>query len=483
MRFDNRSRWWLAAIVFGLIRIIALAIEYPALNADPDAYRALAEGWSASGTFGRMSNEATVVATAYRPPFYPWLLSWFVGADGLRLPAVATIHILLGSLTCWLTWDVARRLAESSNTAQHKVDSTLVHQTATNATAIAWFAGLTVALDPILIRQSSLVMTETAATFLSVSIWWVWVLAVQSSNLVLPRFALMVGALLGLSCLLRSSSLVWCPLLIVALVIHRWRVPATEPRSAFPFMSAFVLLLATTLVLIPWAIRNRIAMGSTIWATTHGGYTLLLANNPILFRHYEIEGGSRKWDEDRFHQLWSNRTQRDPRETAYWDEPNNETRAAVKIVDEVEDNRLANQTAWATIFRSPWTFAKACVIRIVWFWAIWPAPGQASLYLSILIGCWYSILFVLFLWGSVPGLAGWWSRRISASTSLAWLPAATLIVGLTLIHAVYWSNMRMRAPLIPIVAVIAAMSAVSHLPRELARFVSWRFRSGKERFQ
>jgi len=36
------------------------------------------------------------------------------------------------------------------------------------------------------------------------------------------------------------------------------------------------------------------------------------------------------------------------------------------------------------------------------------------------------------------------------------LPGVTLLVTLTLIHLVYWSNMRMRAPLMPMVYLLAA---------------------------
>ncbi len=39
-----------------------------------------------------------------------------------------------------------------------------------------------------------------------------------------------------------------------------------------------------------------------------------------------------------------------------------------------------------------------------------------------------------------------------------WIPAIALTLGLTLVHAVYWSNMRMRGPVMPMVYV-AAMAA------------------------
>jgi len=252
-------------------------------------------------------------------------------------------------------------------------------------------------------------------------------------------------------------------MLIGAIVIHRWRAPQLGTRSWFRGTSELVLLAAMILVLVPWAIRNRTVTGSSVWTTTHGGYTLLLANNPILFHHFDVDGGTRTWDEDRFHHLWSKRSRGDPREPAYW-EAADTTGEATYVADEVIDDRLANQTAWATIARSPMLFAKACCIRIVWLWACWPAPGQASLLLRIVIGGWYVSILILFIYGSARGVAAWWSRRCSASTVYGWLPAISLVIGLTAVHTIYWSNMRMRAPLVPIISVVAAMNLLPRRP-------------------
>jgi hypothetical protein len=328
--------------------------------------------------------------------------------------------------------------------------------------AVPWIAGMMVAVDPILLRQASLVMTETAAAFLSVLIWWLWIHCARASDGIHPKSALILGSLMGLSCLLRPSTLVWSPLLIAAIFIHRYRFKNPEPRVAIIDASAISLFAMTLLVLVPWAVRNSIVMGSTIWTTTHGGYTLLLANNPILFQHFEIEGSHRTWDDERFHALWSQRRYGDPREAGFWRGLNLESSPSSTITNEITDDRLAKQTAWATITRSPMIFVKACWIRIVWLWACWPAPGQASLLLEWLIGGWYCGTFWLFVYGSWRGLTRWWSGQCSDSAGYVWLPAVSLIVGLTAVHMIYWSNMRMRAPLIPFIAVIAAIS-LGHL--------------------
>ena len=48
-------------------------------------------------------------------------------------------------------------------------------------------------------------------------------------------------------------------------------------------IAAAGLLLSTALLpLLPWAIRNKMRLGDPVFTTTHGGYTLALANNPNL---------------------------------------------------------------------------------------------------------------------------------------------------------------------------------------------------------
>ena len=452
-------RIWLAAILFGLIRFAVMAIDYPALQADPDAYRVLAEGWSASGTFGRVSGDEPVRPTAYRPPIYPWILSWLVGVNGLWLPGVAVLHVGLGCLTSLLTWDVARRLADTSTSLRLNDSHSSSDTKGSMSAAVPWLAGLMVAVDPILLRQSTLIMTETLAAFSTMFVWWLWIRTAATARRGVPQSYWLIGGLFGLSCLVRSSSFVWCPLLIAAMLIHRYGNANSEPWNGRTWARSLVLCASMLLVLLPWAVRNRVYLGSTIWTTTHGGYTLLLANNPVLYRHFDVEGSDRRWDEEQFHHLWSKRAGGDPRENGYRNGANDQTNAgpgvSISNADEVADDRLASQTALATIARSPWIFLKACLIRVAWFWAFWPSSEQANLILRVMIGGWYSAIFALFILGSWRGIYGWWWKRYPASVSYLWLPAVSLMIGLTAVHTVYWSNMRMRAPMIPMISVIS----------------------------
>ncbi|MDZ4849423.1 MAG: hypothetical protein SGI77_09015 [Pirellulaceae bacterium] len=433
-------RWWLAASAFAAIRFFVIAIGFDGLDADPDAYRAMAECWSASGTMGLLSIDGVAHATAFRPPLYPWLLSWFVIDRQLWLPAVAGLHIFLGSLTCLLSWDLAKRISEPQQ--KHIV--------------IPWLVGLGVAVDPILCRQSCLIMTETTATFLAVLTIWIWVFGVGYTQRFPTWLAFLIGTMLGINCLVRPSSLAWCWMLILGLCIHRWRTNKVErSRNSVSYANILVCASGIVLLLIPWMLRNRAEFGSMIWTTTHGGYTLLLANNPVYFDHLDADGVSRTWDEDGFHERWSHRNVGDPRTRAFWESDFRSMAKEPVELDEIADDRLANQTAIATIKRSPWLFVKACLTRQGWFWAWWPSGDQVSRKVSAAIGIWYGVLFLAFVYGSWRGISAWLSRRVAAATSLKWIPAVALIVALGGVHTVYWSNMRMRAPIVPLVVWIA----------------------------
>ena len=86
---------------------------------------------------------------AYRPPLYPLLLTPCVlcGQQNARL-AIGILHVALGFATVWLVYVLGRRWG------------------LTDPTAAA--AGLLVACNPILLAQSTQVMTETPAALLTV---------------------------------------------------------------------------------------------------------------------------------------------------------------------------------------------------------------------------------------------------------------------------------------------------------------------------
>lgn len=404
-KFSYRSLLlWVFAFAL-VLRLIVVVLMFSGLEADPDSYRRIAKGLHATGVYGTIDPQGNGIPTAYRPPMYPWILSFFQGLSNDRT-AIAVLHALLGACTVWMTTDIARRLNWSRTRSL--------------------LAAALVLLDPILLRQSTLVMTETLATFLGVAIWWttfvlgppkrpgIWMPWLQGACL---------GLALGLACLCRPTSLVWCALW--GLIDFRYN----RVRAVGIFLGCLITLL-------PWWLRNRSEMGHGIWTTTHGGYTLLLANNPILYEHWK-SSSSRQWDDRRFHVWWATRKANE---------------SAKNQTDEIALDSLANRLARETIRQSPWTFLQGCLIRECWLWAWIPSRNQSTLSVRVAIGLWYSIV-------SLAAIVGLARLLLSNSKELGlWVPALTLAISLCLVHAVYWSNMRMRAPMVPMVSLLAAFS-------------------------
>jgi hypothetical protein len=172
-------------------------------------------------------------------------------------------------------------------------------------------------------------------------------------------------------------------------------------------------------------------MGKTIWTTTHGGYTLLLANNPILLEHYEKESLSRDWNETRFHEWWAEKS------------------AGAASAAELQQDSYANGLAWQSIRDRPVGFAWACIARLGWLWGWWPSHAEStSRFAIVMIGVWYGFTTLLFAVAALSGLS-----HFRKSFDPCWLPAIALTLGICGVHMVYWSNMRMRAPLVPVVYV------------------------------
>ncbi|MEZ6135941.1 MAG: hypothetical protein R3C53_13645 [Pirellulaceae bacterium] len=467
----------LATLVFALlVRSAVLFPNMSGLGDDWDSYGRLAVNWSESSVYGFEASNGSVRPTAFRPPLYPWLLSWLVEDGQVWLAGVAALHLTLGLASVWLTLSIGRKLG------------------------LAWapLAAVAVTLDPLLMRASQLLMTETLATLLALAAWRVWLAigltpqasrdsksvdeCVQTSIGMACGLALGLGLLLGMAVLARPTAAPWaagCTATLWWLGSRSWKQRLCNCAMAAVGVSICVL---------PWTLRNQAQLGKSIWATSHGGYTLMLANNPSLYRHFAQNGPSRDWDADYFHAAWAARDRHsasDMLDAAYWlappaaplppalqaaaaDQPKilqpgeppveqidvsaldhtniNVTSSVSPIAQELSDDHLAYAVAKATIARQPETFVLSIAYRIGWFWAWW--PNDVSISSTIAIGGWY------FLW-FVAGIGGLWFHRKRRALLVGFLPALILILTLTVIHSVYWSNMRMRAPLMPIVYLLA----------------------------
>jgi hypothetical protein len=376
---------------------VRLALAVPALGRvplpDSDNYLAIARS-VASGDGYQLQGRRT----AYRPPLYPLTLTPIVAAlgdDHLGL-GIAVLHAILGAGTVALTMAAARRLDLSPSRIL--------------------LAGAVVAFDPVLVAQSRVIMTET----LSASLTAASLAALVGRN---GRGPILAGGMLyGFGALCRPSVLPAAALTAVAILA---RAPGSRRDR---LRSAGLFVIASAMPLLPWAVRNAQVMGKPILTTTHGGYTLALANNPVYY-------------EDVLHgppgALWSG-----PRQAAWWASLDQATAGC----DEVQADRIVRSIAWQTIREQPADFALAVGDRLSRLWGVAPSEGAYPAALRALSAAWTIPLWIAVLCGLAhPGLRQW--------PGLALLAAP---VALTVVHALYWTDLRMRAPLVPALALISA---------------------------
>ncbi len=400
---------------------VAVCFVYPtSLDDDPDAYAAIGITLANTGTFGLTSPDGQPYPMAFRPPLYPWLLSFLVDGDHLNRTGLICLHALLGGVTVIGTVLASRQLLG---------DSGIV-------------AGTIVAIDPILLQQSTLVMTETLAAALATAVIAWWTARCASTRQI--RFAAILGGLLSLAYLCRPTFLVWAVLLILASAIN-----GRCKRDGW--VRGIVATLVLGVVVGAWTVRNHHHFDRWVWATTHGGYTLLLANNPMFYDYLRTRSPGQVWNPETFFDAWQHRDSGDVTEAEFWQRD-----WSVEAVQrsgggggETLDDDRASDAARATIRREPKMFVASCFVRVARLWSPLPhvTPGRSSK-LVIATAVFYTMLYL-------ACCRGVWclGRRVMRSPWWAiWLLALTL----SAVHAVYWSNLRMRSPVTCGVAILAA---------------------------
>ncbi len=274
---------------------------------------------------------------------------------------------------------------------------------------------LIVALDPVLVVQGRAAMTETMAAML---------LALGLAGLADGRLSgcVLGGALFGLLGLCRPSLLPG-----VALVGFGASMVPDQVAWSRRLLRLVLLGASCALVMSPWVIRNQIVLGSPILASTHGGFTLAMANDPRYYAEV-VEGPADAIWAGPSLQAWFERAER-----------------LTQGLSEPEADAKLRRIAWEAIRAEPVGFVRAAWYKLGRFWAIRPSSTVYPQMICLVVAAWTVPLWILLVVGLLE--RRWWS----------WpgLAAPLLILALSLVHAVYWTDLRMRAPIVPAIALIA----------------------------
>jgi hypothetical protein len=508
---DPKRRRWQSAALLAVLLALTLAMRAGVLVAmqdnlrqDPDAYRNIADNLVWFRVYGMgTSRDQPPQPTAYRPPLYPLVLAKFASDDtGVVLWRVAVVHVVLGLATVWLTWVVAGQMEGSGFRVQGSAAEEgergrggKGERGRESSPVFRFTAGLLVACDPLLLNQSTLVMTETLAAFLTVLCLFCLNRFAADRR---PWSAGLAGGAIALAILCRPTYLPWLAIVGLTMLLLRSTNPKRErgtERSAggdspsltlrvsmrgwlWRGVNVATLMLIAAIVLSPWAIRNYRVFGKPIVSTTHGGYTLLLANNPHFFRYLSDDKTGLPWDIDTSppSRIEFSAT---TRPSSFKEEAEMEREAAFiyefspaakRYPAELWLDDRQYQFAWEVIKSQPSQFVSACLYRLRQLWS--PLPHRltadestAKMAMRYAVAAWYIAVYLL-------AAVGIWKLR-SKLLAPPWLWGVLLCLVFTGIHAFYWTNLRMRAPLMPFVALVAAYG-ISELIRRvvLARSAS-----------
>lgn len=389
-------RLLLAIVLLGLVlRVVVTWVWFDRLDEDVDGYRGIAQMLVDGRGY---ANGVTGEPTAFRPPLLPLLLASILALGGGNV-GIAILQIFLGTATVFLAGRIAERVLSRGT----------------------WLAPLIVAVDPLLLSYTPRVMTEVAAAFALACLLYLLLREWKSGRL------LMSGLCFGLAALCRPTVWAFLPIagafLCIAVFRQRVRVgEVVKPTISF--------VIAAIIVVTPWTIRNTSAVDAPVFATTHGGYTLLLSNNPEFYNKVARVDWKTIWD------------------STPWQTDVETDRVEAGISGERATDQWLYARAITNIQSDPGGCALSCLTKAKRLWSVVPLNESPQAFVKWGVGGFYLLVFA--------GALAACFRDLSGDRRFVFLAAWVMILAFTGVHLFYWSNARMRAPLGVGIALLSA---------------------------
>jgi 4-amino-4-deoxy-L-arabinose transferase-like glycosyltransferase len=353
--------------------------------------------------------------TAFWPPGYPFLLAFAYKLFGAGVTTAQLLNVLLGTATVGLVYLIGRR--------------TVGERAALVASAI-------VAAFPSLIFYTAVTLSETTFTFLI--LLSVYLLMREADpertdaggrNL---RLLFISGLVIGFATLVRGQAF----LLPLVLVPFWLRAGFVRPEITDKLVA---LALAIGLVVAPWTIRNAAEMGAPVLISTNAGVDFWIGH------HDGATGRGQMADE-----LFAGRPGLDSTER------------------EVAVNADGFREGVGFVLTHPLDEAVLPVKKLFWLYShdaealLWNEAHGGQPFLSnaeefFLLGAangYYYIVMGFFLLGA----ARWFSWREPGRLLLI-----SLVAYWTLVHVVFFGDPRFHAPIMPVIALLAAMPVAALL--------------------
>ncbi len=242
------------ALVVRILIVVWAAPRFPP-TADGTFYHRIAQRIAEGHGYTWLWPDGVVTYAGHYPVGYPALIGAGYALFGAHAAVAMALNALFGSLAALAVFRLSLRMMP-------------------RRPAIA--AGLVVALHPGLAAYTPALMSEGVTAALVTCAAWVAARlndALREDKPGFPwRWAVLLGATVGVATLVRPQSLVFAPLFafVSALgssVKFSWRRLAT---------SVCVATIATFVVLVPWTARNCARMGQCALVSYNGGWNLLI---------------------------------------------------------------------------------------------------------------------------------------------------------------------------------------------------------------
>ncbi len=209
----------------------------------------------------------------FKPPLFPFLLSFFYKIFGTQVTPVYLFHLVLGCGSSVLVLGIGRLLFSGRT---------------------ALVGALICALLPILPFFEFQLLAETVTTFLSLLGLFVLLRGFLVRGGPTSWQLLIAGALFGIAAIGRPNLLLVPPVLAVWLYL-RMRQP-TVNDSRKPLIPAFLLVAGMFVAVFPTAIRNLNVGGDLVLVSANSGANLWAGNHPDADGVSPIQIGCR-WDD------------------------------------------------------------------------------------------------------------------------------------------------------------------------------------------
>lgn len=346
----HRKGLWITGLLF----FIALSIELLYLKSysvsyfiSPDGllYSNIAENFlKGKGLVNTVGADGILRAREYVVgPIYPLLLAFAYGIFGLKsYGMVIVLHAVLGATSAVLAYKTGELLFGKG-----------------------WYAwipyGLTLGY-PLFAFWGMYVLTEAAYVF-TITLF-LYLLALYAKEVKQPKVItlLILGAVIGISNLVRPFLLLFFPVLgFWILWMQGWHL-----KKALRDFCLIVMM--TIMVMSPWWIRNGVKYHQFIAVSNYGSYEFYLGNNPLTITD---------------HYFTSNQQSFDP-----------EVKARIEKLPILEQEKEYKQLAEAYIVRHPVLFLQRTLAKeknLFWH-SVTPADGESYKMQGDSLDKWYLLL-------------------------------------------------------------------------------------------